>query len=370
MPVKNINLKDLFDSSIQQYPSACAFTLKGVEYLTAPGSIYSKTAAKAGEDVPPTLYGGKESMPPGVQEAWKNFMPGYFFHLLLAETTPAEGLSDIVVCADAICSLSLEGAVWKFDSGVFTKLEDGSAHYTLRVDCKLFLKWAKSATAKIGIGVGRGGAPVLVLGDKDETLVLGYSKVEACEDIEFHNGEKLCKLAGWNDVQKLYKKVLTKGEKIMPKDFSLPGLTVKAMEEAVGKVQAEVIMKESVEATEQIEALQDTVLEAETPEAAVEQVAQAAGESVVEISKSDKQKEKATRKRNPKAPLVDLTAVTESLVAEVPDNMSPEAALKELRQIRDLQQAAARRAANVAIAMIETSKEALATLAQIKGIVR
>lgn len=173
--------------------------------------------------------------------------------------------------------------------------------------------------------------------------------------------------SGWNDTEKCYKN-LRKEKKNMPlknmNDIvkSTLGVDAKDLKFDPEKTGAQndgtagTTLKEAVAAQAPVEAPKEAAKEPAKEESVKAPVEESAKEPV-----------KRTRKKAEATPVTDLTKVIEQLSGAVPENLSSEDALKALRQLRDLQLAASRRAANIAVNYIESTEGAVAKLNAIKA---
>ena len=79
---------------------------------------------------------------------------------------------------------------------------------------------------------------------------------------------------------------------------------------------------------------------------------------------------KNTRRKTPKGKCADLTDIIEQVAQDVPDDMSVEDVLKEIRQLRDLMIAASRRSANLALKYLDKASDAETKITQLKELLK
>ena len=202
--------------------------------------------------------------------------------------------------------------------------------------------------------------PVLGIEYDEGEMWVAYEHIEVPEDITVELVDGKYKPVQWNDKEKCYKK-LRKEKKMLETEKLVKdvlNVDLKGMKFDPNKPGKENDGTQGVTMEEAAKAIaQESPAEVATAE-------KPAAEAPVEVPKEEPVKR--TRKKAETTPVNDLTKVIEQLSGAVPE-LSAEDAMKALRQLRDLQLAASRRAANISLQYIEATQGVAAKLAAIKA---
>ena len=212
---------------------------------------------------------------------------------------------------------------------------------------------------KISLGTHNGVNPLLQVTQGEETLWVMPIKKDIPEKLELNIAGTKIVPSDWSDKDACYKKL--RKEKKMAKMQSFDDL----VKGTLGVTPAEVQPKDP-EKTGKENPVETPKAEQES-QTAVQELQEAPKEAAPAETAEVKEPVKRTRKKAETTPLTDLTKVIEQLSGAIPDKMSSDDALKAIRQLRDLQLAAARRAANISLQYIESTEGAVAKLAAIKA---
>lgn len=247
-------------------------------------------------------------------------------------------------------------------------------HY--KITDQTILEYWKANPAEVGIG--RIGNLILKFSDGKSDIYYSWRPIEVIEDIQFISNGKQYKAADWNEKEKCYKNL----EENMAKEQLFKGLSLKDLSKPDTK--APDLAEELEQILEPVKEVQEEVIE-DIPETPVEnivpeesnsksesvQLADMLPEPPKEIRIIELPRETAEKKQRRKAvktKVADLTETIEMLGGSVPEDMSAEDVLSEIRQLRDLIIAASRRSANIATTYFQQTSKAAEALEQIKGL--
>lgn len=336
-------LKRIFDFGVAQNNKyACHWVADEQHWYVCPCVIY--VTPDNSEDTEVQAYKGG-TVPDKLKSNPSLAYPENMFRLLL-EDLPADFVD--FFCTDSV--------VYSFKSGKSIAVDNNlpfRRYSTLNPTIKTH--WNE---LKVSLGVG-GSLPMLQVSDGQETAWVVCAFNAHPEELELViDGQKLIP-CDWSDKDKCYKKL--RKEKKMAKMQSFDDL----VKGTLGVTPAEVQPKDPEKAGK------ENPMEAPKVEQANQTAVQQPQEAPKEITPAEstevKEPVKRTRKKAETTPLTDLTKVIEQLSGAIPEKMTSDDALKAIRQLRDLQLAAARRAANISLQYIESTEGAVAKLEAIKA---
>ena len=329
-------LKRIFDFGVFRNDRyVCHWVDKGQHWYICPTTIY--TAPDPSPDIEVQSYNGGH-VPDKLKENPSLAYPENFWKVVV-EDLPEDFQSFFWG----------DGYVYSFKSG---KILEADAKLPFRHHYFIDMVTSNwNEFDKVSLGTHNGMNPLLKVTQGEECLWVMPIKKDIPEKLELNiNGVKIVP-SDWSDKDKCYKKL--RKEKKMGKLENFDELVKSTLGATPAEVQPKDPAKTGKENPVEIPKAQ------EAPEAPKE-VALAEPAEV-------KEPVKRTRKKAETTPLTDLTKVIEQLSGAIPDKMSSDDALKAIRQLRDLQLAAARRAANISLQYIENTEGAVAKLAAIKA---
>lgn len=232
------------------------------------------------------------------------------------------------------------------------------------------------------LGVYRESIPIAKLTEESTVLYLLFERMSTPEDFKFKVDNEVIIPSGWRDKEKCYVEY-RKEDTMANTNF---GITDEEITNALDSVKKEEVKTEKSESKNKKEDVEMAKEEGPTKEEILKSfskieegsvpeniVVSAPSDSKVESEKTEKEdevqaevKEKKTRKRAPKAEMMDLTEVIESVNKEVPNEMSIDNAIKEIRQLRDLLCAGSRRIANLSTKYLSKAEKLDQVVAQMK----
>lgn len=366
MPADFTLAKQMFDYYVEVIPRfACTWVDHGQQWYVCPSAIMCRNT-KA-QDSPVKAYKDK----PVSEQLQKNKEAVY----------PENYMASDVYAIDApfMELFGLEKQVVSLSSGVITDLSAGRnipmRHYFLQ--CPTLIKsWNTFNNHRLFFNKSKG-LPLVAVDFIGGTLWIAYSHAGKLEEIKIETATEIIVPACWSDKNQCYTKVRKEKKMLEPEKFMNdilksnlkssssdlkfdPEKTGKENDGTAGVTLTEALKTAPKKVKEEPVKEVPVKIEAEKKEPAKE-VQEAVKEETAEEPK------KATRKKVDTTPVNDLTKVIDNLSGAVPEKLSSETVQTALRQLRDLQLAASRRAANIALQYIKETEGAVTKLAAIKA---
>lgn len=329
-----VTLKELFDSySDLRTKFACTWVADGTQWWVCPCAFMSKYD-KTLKDSPVRGYNNKPSNP--VLEAHPEKVYPENTVKVVIENIP-DSYADIVYTGKNL--LSREGKINKE-----IPLDIPKCHYNVLLD-KVKANWKDFDKADFCIYT-KGNLPMLRLTQGDYTFWVIYNKLNREDNLAVTTKEGITYTAHmWSDVKDQYEQFKETKMKFTPE-------TNKIIEQTIGK-EFEKIKIDPEKTGKEIKVA--AAVEAAAPAPATPPPPVSPEPTVEEPAKEPVKK---TRKKAEVTQLTDLTKFIEQLGGAIPEDVTYDKLIEQLRQLRDVQINASRRATNLALQYIERNKGA------------
>ena len=370
MPADFTVAKPIFDFYVNNNPRhASTWVDHGQQWFVCPSAIMCRST-KA-HDSPVTSYEKK----PVSEKLKARKEAAYPENFLLNETySLSEPFTEVFGLGKQVVSLQT-GTV------VPVNIEVSLRHYSLLCP-GLAENWKAFGNHRLCFEKNRQ-SPMLAVDFMGGTLWVGYCHASKPEDIKIETAAGTIVPACWSDTKLCYTKIRKEKKMLEPEKFMNdilksnlkssssdlkfdPEKTGKENDGTTGVTLTEALKTAPKKAEPKKEAVKSEPAKEEVKvETAKEEPVKEVQEAVKE--EATEEPKKATRKKVDTTPVNDLTKIIENLSGAIPEKLSAETVQTALRQLRDLQLAASRRAANIALQYVKETEGAVSTLAAIKA---